>query len=259
MRIIVVNDIHSNSSALHGFCQVIEDLSFDKIVFLGDLLTYGVDVKETLNIIESLNSRYHCIFIKGNHDQIYFDAQSGQDYEYKPFPLFIKESVESNLNKLEANLESLFPWIDSYTEGGVYFAHANTYSYGDWSYLNTEEEFDSNIRNLDSLDCYVGIFGHTHRAKYKVLQTENRASARIDLIAGGEAVTISSKHRAVVTNGSLGQPRNSSSSFLICDIKNDEIEITSLPVDYDAEPHKQNIINSNLSLETKEKLLSYYK
>lgn len=77
MKFVVVNDVHANSVALADFIDNLLLISFDKLIFLGDALTYGVNVKETISLLHQLERQYDCIFIKGNHEQIYFDYQNG--------------------------------------------------------------------------------------------------------------------------------------------------------------------------------------
>lgn len=256
MKIIVINDIHSNFAALSAFSELVDSYQFDKLIILGDLLTYGVKVNETLNLLKSLSCRYDCVFVKGNHDQIYFDYQNGANYEYKPFPEFIKESVEYTYSLLDLKLECFFDWRDNCEFGGVYFAHANSFEYGDWSYLNSADDFDRNIFNLSFLGCSVGVFAHSHRSKYK--KDSSRDLSVKNLISDGMGVSVSKSERAVFTNGSLGQPRNSLSSFLLCEIKADEVVIKSVNIEYDVETHKDSIFESNLTADTKNKLLSFY-
>lgn len=254
MKFVVINDIHANYHALKKVCRTISELEFDKLIILGDILTYGVLVQETIDILKQFEKKYKCIFIKGNHDQIYFDYQKGKEYQYKPFPSFINESVLYTANKLNSSFENMFNWQEKFLCKGVLFTHANMYNYGNWSYLNTEDEFLTNHNELKKRNLRGAVFGHTHRAKYQVYQNDK---PQVELSVLTERIEVSSSF--LLTNGSLGQPRNSDASFLICEISDCICMFEPKFVNYDVEAHCKSISESTLSLETQTKLLNFYK
>lgn len=258
MRFIIVNDVHSNSAALSRFVKSISSLSFDKIIFLGDALTYGVNINETIDLLKQLDKSYNCKFIKGNHEQIYFDFQNNKNFEYKKFPDFLLESIHYTGNALNFRLEDEFDWKESYCYKDILFTHANLLGYKNWSYLNTNEDFSLNYEALKYKNLKGAIFGHTHRAKHCIYSKEADIST-INKTPLNEPIFIGHDQKFLATNGSLGQPRGSYSSFLICSIETQSICIESIPLDYDVSIHRQSILESNLSLTTKKTLLNYYK
>lgn len=257
MKFVIVNDIHANSVAMKEFMAGLLNINFDKLIFLGDALTYGVNVKETIDLLHQLEKKYDCVFIKGNHEQIYFDYQNNDNYQYKKFPNFLLESILHTAEQLDFVLENEFTWVDHFCYEGVIFSHANLFEYSNWSYLNTEQDFHSNHNIAVSNKLRGAIFGHTHRAKYKKYKGGTVDSAIMELPIN-RTLSFNSNEIFLVTNGSLGQPRGSISSFLICDINNIEVTITSIPLNYDIALHCQSISHSSLTAETKEKLLKYY-
>lgn len=258
MKFIIFSDVHANSIALLRFIEQISIIEFDKLIFLGDALTYGVNVKETISLLRQLKEKYDCIFIKGNHEQIYFDYQDDKDYQYKKFPEFLLESISDTAAKLDIFLENEFDWIDFFYYKGVVFSHANLFDYGNWSYLNTEKDFNSNYSVITENNLRGAIFGHTHRAKYKRYKNSNIHSALSELTTNID-VYFFLKDGFLVTNGSLGQPRGTDASFLECKVDDDKVYMKSVAVEYNIALHCQSIIESNLTDETKEKLLRYYK
>ena len=257
MKFVVVNDIHANSVALKEFMVGLRNINFDKLIFLGDALTYGVDVKETIDLLHRLEEKYDCVFIKGNHEQTYFDYQNNENYQYKRFPNFLLESILHSAEQLSFILEDEFEWVNSFCYEGVIFSHANLFDYSNWSYLNTETDFQSNYNIVVSSKLRGAIFGHTHRAKYKKYKGGVVDSNILELPVN-QTLSFSSNDIFLVTNGSLGQPRGSISSFLICDINSTEVVITSIPLSYNIALHCQSITESSLTASTKEKLLKYY-
>ena len=74
MKIAVLSDIHSVSSALDAALDDARAEGFDVLLILGDLLTYGVNPAETLELVHEAVARDGAILISGNHDQMYLDA-----------------------------------------------------------------------------------------------------------------------------------------------------------------------------------------
>lgn len=257
MNFVIVNDVHANSTALKEFIIGLQNINFDKLIFLGDALTYGVNVKETIDLLHQLKEKYDCVFIKGNHEQIYFDYQNNKNYQYKKFPNFLLESILHTADQLYLILEDEFEWVDYFFYEGVIFSHANLFEYSNWSYLNTENDFHSNHDVAVSNKLRGAIFGHTHRAKYKKYKGGVVDSNILELPIN-KTLSFDSNEMFLVTNGSLGQPRGSISSFLICDINSTDAIITSIPINYDTALHCQSITDSSLTAKTKEKLLKYY-
>ena len=255
MKIAIINDIHSNIEALKSAILNIRCMDIDEIIILGDILTYGVKINETIEALHCLSKDYKCYFIKGNHEQIYFDIQAGRDFEYKPFPAFVMESVKYTSKIIECVLEREFCWQDSHIIDGIYFAHANIFSYANWSYLNNEIDFDDNHAELINKGLRAGIFGHTHRSKYKIFSDAGLVT-KLKTINESGSIYLNENESLVLTNGSLGQPRGCYSPLLIADTTS--YKFKSIEVDYDISLHHRSIVESTLSLGTKEKLLSYY-
>ena len=65
MRALIISDIHSNLEALQSVIESAEKGSgFDQIWQLGDLVGYGPDPSECIEVIRS----YDAVGVAGNHD-----------------------------------------------------------------------------------------------------------------------------------------------------------------------------------------------
>ena len=255
MKIAIINDIHSNARALERVSQDLSGQSLDHLVVLGDVLSYGVSVNETLQLLDDLTERFDSTFIKGNHDQIYFDLQAGREYQYKPFPDFINESVLFTGKQMDAVLEQRYPWRESIEFDGIFLAHANAFEYANWSYLNTEQEFADNLTRLKEKGVKGGIFGHSHRAKYR-LSDDAGQLADVELLP--RDLTVDAGQTFAATNGSLGQPRGMAASYLLLETGEAGTRLQSIELDYDVAAHCKEIAESTLSEATKARLLGYY-
>lgn len=258
MKVAVLSDVHSNSYSLEKAIEAIELECVDEVVFLGDLLTYGCNIQESIDLLTAYSKRTKVHFIKGNHDQIYFDMQAGKEFQYKPFPDFILESVLYTGKKLEQNLHDIFQWRESIVIGNIFFSHANALGYGNWSYLNNEHEILNTSRVVTEMGFQGGVFGHTHRPNLTILQDSDDI---INLPIIGKKVVFSSKPgKCFIANpGSVGQPRGMPPSVLFIDINHLDFELEVRTISYDVNRHCEKIKSSILSKPTKEKLISYYK
>ena len=258
MRIAIISDVHSNSSALREALNIINLEDIDETVFLGDLLTYGCDVNETIEQLMTFSSMNKTHFIKGNHDQIYFDMQRGTEFQYKPFPKFILESALYTGELLKNNLIDLFEWKESTVIGNVFFSHANALKYGNWSYLNTDDEIIETAKIILENGYSGGVFGHTHRPK---LSKYNNLNIIQDVPFNGNVIKFPSKvGKCFVANpGSVGQPRGMQPSLLFMNISESDVGLEIKTINYDVSSHIDTIETSKLTQTTKTKLISYYK
>jgi len=258
MKIAIFSDVHSNSLALEKTLEVVELENVDEVVFLGDLLTYGCNIQETINLLIRYSQKRKIHFIKGNHDQIYFDMQAGVEFQYKPFPDFILESALYTGEQLQSNLHELFQWKESVTIGNVFFSHANALEYGNWSYLNKDQEIMDTASILSQKGYLGGVFGHTHRPKLSIYQNGDDIQ-ELPIIGEKQLISPSIGKCFVANPGSIGQPRGMESSVLLIDINKTGVKLEVKTISYDVDKHCEDIQSSTLSKATKDKLISYYK
>ena len=93
IKVAVISDIHGNADALEYALDEIKLLVPDVTIILGDILTYGCEPLEVLDVLNTYKESNHCIFIKGNHDQFYFDLESGKKSFAYSIPEFVSESI----------------------------------------------------------------------------------------------------------------------------------------------------------------------
>ena len=80
MKLVVFSDIHGNSYALDAFLKKIKTISYDYLVFCGDIFGYYYNQKE---IIRKLSEMDGLIWLKGNHDAYFLEIyQRNVNAEY---------------------------------------------------------------------------------------------------------------------------------------------------------------------------------
>jgi serine/threonine protein phosphatase 1 len=73
MRFLVIGDIHGGYKALK---QIIDRASVspnDTLIFLGDYVDGWSESLQLIEFLIALKQTHHCIFIRGNHDQLFLD------------------------------------------------------------------------------------------------------------------------------------------------------------------------------------------
>ncbi len=251
IRVAVISDVHANAGAFRAALACARAQGFDRLIILGDLLTYGCDPHEVLDLTADAVARDGAVLIKGNHDQMYLDLAAGACAYRDRLPDWLRETTDWTHAALEGR-PLAFDWQESLQLDGVFFAHANPFAYGDWSYLNTEANFRRAASALQVRGMRAGIFGHTHRARIltvadKVLDHGQRAR-----LEGGDTV--------IANPGSCGQPRDArrESSMMRMDIAPDALDIAILPVNYDLTAFRTRMDATALSDATKTRLLEFF-
>ena len=69
-RTLVVGDIHSGLRALKQVFERAKVSSADKLIFLGDYVDGWSEAVETVDFLIDLDETHHCIFLRGNHDEL---------------------------------------------------------------------------------------------------------------------------------------------------------------------------------------------
>ncbi len=253
-KIIVLSDIHANADVLHTVLSDKSANSTELFIILGDLLTYGTRPNEVIEILKDLDSKCRVIFIKGNHDQFYFNLNCGDSPSTYPLPSFVEESVYWTHSKLKYNLAKEFEWHDSFEHEGIYFSHANPYEYGDWSYINSCKSAQQATQKLIERNYSVGVFGHTHR---RFLYTGGGDEEAMGSFASEGVLPFNGT--SLINPGSLGQPRGMAPCYLSIDIRNQNVYYKYWEVKTSINNEIKKILDTSLTKETKSNLIKYWK
>jgi diadenosine tetraphosphatase ApaH/serine/threonine PP2A family protein phosphatase len=191
MRIFVFSDIHANINALEA---VIKDAgTFDAAWCLGDLIGYGPDPNECIDLIKSLPS-LTCLM--GNHDA----AVVGQI----PLETFNNEARKSihwmQQNITHNNIKFLRSLFETHVWENVTLAHGSPRN-PVWEYILDIPIAKINFEHFTTQICMVG---HTH-LPIGYLQGE---SNKIQWKLFQDKDSIKIPGRAILNPGSVGQPRD---------------------------------------------------
>jgi serine/threonine protein phosphatase 1 len=81
-RHIVIGDIHGSATALRRVLQQIGPQAADTLIFLGDYIDRGEDSRAVLDQLMALDRAHSCIFLKGNHEDLFLRAYEGDGDEW---------------------------------------------------------------------------------------------------------------------------------------------------------------------------------
>ncbi len=240
MRIAVISDVHSAAAPFRKALADARAEGFDQMLLLGDMFTYGVDPAECRALAIEAIEQDGALLIGGNHDQLYVDLDTQNSAYFDRLPDWIQESVEWTWRELGEEWPSKLNWIEEWEAGGVLFAHANPFGYGDWTYLSNEEVQARAAKILRERGFQAGIFGHLHRPR----DYRDDYGTQVHVV------------------DSVGQPRSkgeSGPSWTMVEIENDKVSVSTHEIAFDTDKHCLAIqAVSGLSDTTKSKLCGFY-
>jgi putative phosphoesterase len=226
MKTLVVSDIHSNLEALES---VLEE-PHDNVLFLGDLVDYGPNPKECLNLVRKCDL---LAAVRGNHDDAAaFDTSDRCSPEFYEMSVQTRKYTRKVLDSEELRfLGSLPAALNVRAEGNdLYIVHAspkdNLYRY--FTPEITDEEL---AMEMQGVNANIVLLGHSHIPFI-------RKSGRL----------------LVVNPGSVGQPRTTGSSKACYAVIEDSV-ITLKQKKYDCKKTIDKIGKMPLSNDVKNSLV----
>ena len=220
---LIFSDIHSNLHALRIVLRYAKKRSIDRFVMLGDLVGYGANPNETLDLIRDLEPR---VLVRGNHDRACITP--GSDLS---FSLPARMAVSWTRNKLtEENawfLENL-PMGPLTLEAGYTIAHGSPLDEDDYL-LHPREA----LLAFDGFPTQVCFFGHTHLPGGYELDDK---AQRLTMLTfePGTWFQLRDDCKYLINPGSVGQPRDRDRrlSFMTFDPQHGRLKLHRLDYDH---------------------------
>ena len=219
MRILVISDIHANLSALLAVLKHVND--FDTVWCLGDLVGYGPDPNESIEIVKHLPN-LTCIL--GNHD-----AAAINKIDISSFNPEARASIEWTRSQLTKDSYLFLASLPQKVEiDGITLTHGSPRS-PIWEYLLDALTATQNFDYFETPYCFVG---HSHLPVIFSLN-QNNPYAQLTVPIPGEKLQLTP--RMILNPGSVGQPRdhNPKAAFAIYDNKTNEWFYDRVPYDID--------------------------
>jgi predicted phosphodiesterase len=234
MRYLILSDIHANREALSAVLARVRRKRWDKVVFLGDLVGYGAQPNQAVEMVRALKP---LVAIRGNHDKVCSGIEDGE--MFNRVALQAAQWTRSRLTR--ANLR----WLYALPEGPVIvdgaFAIAHGTPIDEDAYIFGEIEALNVFRQTTFPLCFFGhshfpvVFGLSPDAIHTVITTIPTFRFRLE-----------PDMRYLVNPGSIGQPRDGSplASFAIYDSEKRTVTISR--VAYAVERSQRTILEAGL-------------
>ena len=221
MRIAIISDIHSNLEALNVALSIIDTRSVDSIVCLGDIVGYGADPNECVEIV-----RKRCgTILLGNHDAAALDHAVAQN-----FSTYARLSAEwTSKNLLPAHKDFLKSLPLTESKEGAFLVHASPVEPSEWYYIISLADARNAFGYLSEQICFVGhshlpgVFGETSMRQH---------------VQRGE--------RFIVNVGSVGQPRDGNPNLSFGIFDTDRWTYENIRASYDVKTASGKIVNAGL-------------
>jgi predicted phosphodiesterase len=222
VRFLILSDIHANVTALQTAIAAVEG-RWDRALCLGDVVGYGPDPNEALDIVRSLNP----IMIRGNHDKAACGITDASDFN--PVARIAAEWTASQLRPENLELLRALPF-------GPVQVDALTLVHG--AVADEDEYVFAPGQALDGLlesPSAVTFFGHTHfQGGFSYRETQLEVIQMKPLPgASFSALRLEEGTRYLLNPGSIGQPRDGDprAAFAIADMGHRVAEFWRVPYD----------------------------
>jgi predicted phosphodiesterase len=234
MRYLILSDIHANREALSAVLARVRRKHWDKTVFLGDLVGYGANPNQTVEMVRSLRPLQA---IRGNHDKVCSGIEDGQMFNR----VALQAAVWTRHRLTRNNLR----WLYSLPEGPAVVDGAFAISHGtpidEDAYIFGEIEALNVFRQTTFPLCFFGhshfpvVFGLSPDAIHTHLTTSPTFRFRLE-----------PDMRYLVNPGSVGQPRdgNPMASFAMFDSEARTVTVYRVP--YQIERAQEKILDAGL-------------
>ncbi len=235
----VISDIHSNLEALTTVLSDIEKRGINTIYCLGDVVGYGPNPKECLDLI--IEKTRWCIL--GNHDYAALYEPTNFNYAAEQASFWTREILEEDEDKKSNgekrnnrwNFLGNLPMRKSLkaklgpTATVVDFVHAsprrpiNEYVFPDDVYSNLIK-----IRTLFSKVKHICFIGHTHLPGVFLDEPDFYLPEEL-----GGSYPIIEGEKAIINVGSVGQPRDKDNRASYVYIDGNRVHFVRLEYDYE--------------------------
>jgi diadenosine tetraphosphatase ApaH/serine/threonine PP2A family protein phosphatase len=204
MKYALLSDIHSNLHALEACLVHAQTQGADRLVLLGDLVSYGAFPAEVVARCQKLQ-REGAIVLRGNHEELIQTHSINTD---NPNPSLGSQTAEWTHDQLTPAQRF---WLETLpmTErvGALFFVHASADAPSRWRYV---EDARTATLSLDAASAQPEVRyvfgGHVHHQSLYYRGTGRQLMA-FKPTAGVPIPTPKHRHW-IATVGSVGQPRD---------------------------------------------------
>jgi predicted phosphodiesterase len=222
MRFLILSDIHANLTALEAALEAVKG-RWDKAFCLGDVVGYGPDPNEVVDLLRSLPA----LTIRGNHDKAGSGLEDAEDFN----PVARSAALWTLDHLRPENIEYLKQLPTGPLEvDGIALVHG--------AVRDEDEYVFGPVQALDGLleaPAPVTFFGHTHLQGGFSMRGNKVEVLHFRPPAGKSFATLQLENgtQYLLNPGSIGQPRDGDprAGFAIADLDGHQVEFWRVPYD----------------------------
>lgn len=217
MKYGIISDIHGNLNALEATLFAIQKFKVDKLVCLGDIVGYGPQPNECVQLIQEISD----IVLAGNHDHGVVGKLS-----LERFNRYAKAAIQwTQTTVTDESLDYLSALKLTAAVDDLFFVHASPNEPIEWHYIMNVFDAEESFAALRENICFVG---HSHVPVIFTSQNDFFVNILFDY-----DVSIEQNKRYIINVGSVGQPRDldARAAFAIYDTQTRTYQLQR--IDYD--------------------------
>jgi predicted phosphodiesterase len=235
VRYFVISDVHANLEALDAVLDAARELTYDRMLVLGDLVGYGADPNKVIERIRDLKPD---AVIRGNHDKVGAGIESPEG-----FNAVARSAIRWTYDALtEPNRE----WLAALPAGPVVV--------DDFLEICHGTPFDEDAYVFDDLDALRAIhaarqalclFGHTHVQVGYCLESD-QFSLTTPFERRPLTIPLTDGARHLINPGSVGQPRDGDARAGYALVDSDKRDVTLYRLEYPISKAQARILEEGL-------------
>ena len=197
MRCLVISDLHANLPALEAVLKDADARApqYDIVWCLGDLVGYGPDPNECIDMLRSLPH----VCLAGNHDWAVMGKLDLNTFHDNA--AWVVEWTQQNITP--QNMKFLHARPEQSLQDDYLLAHASPRE-PIWEYITDVSVAEDNFDCTTALFCLVG---HTH-VPVLFVKDGRTAHVHVSLPTANVPITLKRDSRYIINPGSVGQPRD---------------------------------------------------
>ncbi len=156
-KLIIINDIHGNITALSKILEDIKGIKYNQIIFTGDLIGVGAHSNEVIDVVKTIQNK---IVVKGNHEEYlisgFHNKNAGLEKEHHDW---IKQHISTENQEY---IKTFKDFVDLRIEYlNLHICHYMKY-FGKMYPIVFENNYEKIISICKDINADLIIFGHNH-------------------------------------------------------------------------------------------------
>jgi diadenosine tetraphosphatase ApaH/serine/threonine PP2A family protein phosphatase len=224
-KLALFSDLHANLQAFTACLQHAKSLGISQFAFLGDLVGYGGQPNEVVDIVSAMVAE-GALVVRGNHDQMAITPPTEVSYLGESTALWTHQQLGEDRLKFLKSLPLTVRYED------VLLVHASAFEPERWHYVDSERSAQNCIAAAEKTCGLMQVFvGHVHHQGL-YYDGNNNAIMHFSPTPRIE-IPLPNHRRWLATVGSVGQPRDRDPRAMYAIYDSENMRISFQRVSYD--------------------------